>query len=184
MDCEGIVSKRLGSRYRSGRTKDWLKFKNADAPAVKREAEENLGPMSGLLLRRALRARQAPTRWTITTSLALTVRSSDAYSSPSHRRQGRLGHGRWPMDFRKTAHRRMATSRRAKPRCRRSRGVGIERGERLKAADRVFTSEVLARCGRALLDIGSAYFGVQLAVLVPLMSLRRFVRAWPLVCAG
>jgi hypothetical protein len=40
---EGIVSKRLGSRYRSGRSKDWLKFKNPDAPAVKREAEEEWG---------------------------------------------------------------------------------------------------------------------------------------------
>jgi bifunctional non-homologous end joining protein LigD len=40
---EGIVSKRLGSRYRSGRTRDWLKFKNPDAPAVKREAEEDWG---------------------------------------------------------------------------------------------------------------------------------------------
>jgi hypothetical protein len=38
---EGIVSKRLGSRYRSGRSSDWLKFKNPDAPAVKREAEED-----------------------------------------------------------------------------------------------------------------------------------------------
>src|SRR5215831_18607213 len=34
LGCEGIVSKRLGSRYRSGRSKDWLKFKNPDAPAV------------------------------------------------------------------------------------------------------------------------------------------------------
>ena len=40
MGLEGIVSKRLGSRYRSGRSPDWLKFKNPDAPAVKREAEE------------------------------------------------------------------------------------------------------------------------------------------------
>ena len=38
---EGIVSKRLGSRYNSGRTRDWLKFKNPGAPAVKREAEED-----------------------------------------------------------------------------------------------------------------------------------------------
>jgi hypothetical protein len=30
----------LGSRYRSGRSPDWLKFKNPEAPAVKREAEE------------------------------------------------------------------------------------------------------------------------------------------------
>jgi hypothetical protein len=31
----------LGSLYRSGRSPDWLKFKNPDAPAVKREAEED-----------------------------------------------------------------------------------------------------------------------------------------------
>jgi ATP-dependent DNA ligase len=40
LGVEGIVSKRLGSRYRSGRSPDWLKFKNPTAPAVKREAEE------------------------------------------------------------------------------------------------------------------------------------------------
>jgi bifunctional non-homologous end joining protein LigD len=40
---EGIVSKRLGSRYVSGRSKDWLKFTNPNAPAVKREAEEDWG---------------------------------------------------------------------------------------------------------------------------------------------
>jgi bifunctional non-homologous end joining protein LigD len=28
MGLEGIVSKRLGSRYRSGRSPDWLKMKN------------------------------------------------------------------------------------------------------------------------------------------------------------
>ena len=38
---EGIVSKRLRSHYRSGRSPDWLKFKNPDAPAAKREAEED-----------------------------------------------------------------------------------------------------------------------------------------------
>ena len=43
MGLEGIVSKRLGSRYRSGRSPDWLKFKNTEAPAVKREAEEDWG---------------------------------------------------------------------------------------------------------------------------------------------
>jgi bifunctional non-homologous end joining protein LigD len=41
MGLEGIVSKRLGSRYTSGRSRDWLKFKNPAAPAVKREAEED-----------------------------------------------------------------------------------------------------------------------------------------------
>ena len=40
MGLEGIVSKRLGSRYRSGRSPDWLKIKKSEAPAVKREAEE------------------------------------------------------------------------------------------------------------------------------------------------
>jgi ATP-dependent DNA ligase len=43
MGLEGIVSKRLGSRYRSGRSKDWLKMKNPAALAVKREAEEDWG---------------------------------------------------------------------------------------------------------------------------------------------
>jgi hypothetical protein len=36
MGLEGIVSKRLGSAYRSGR----LKFQNPNAPTVKRGAEE------------------------------------------------------------------------------------------------------------------------------------------------
>ena len=40
---EGIVSKRKDSAYRSGRSPDWLKMKNANAPAVKREAEEDWG---------------------------------------------------------------------------------------------------------------------------------------------
>jgi bifunctional non-homologous end joining protein LigD len=43
MGLEGIVSKRLGSSYRSGRSPDWLKFNNPEAPAVKREAEEDWG---------------------------------------------------------------------------------------------------------------------------------------------
>jgi len=43
MGVEGIVSKRLRSRYRSGRSPDWLKFKNPEAPAVRREAEEKAG---------------------------------------------------------------------------------------------------------------------------------------------
>ena len=43
LGLEGIVSKRKGSPYRSGRSPDWLKMKNPDAPAVKREAEEDWG---------------------------------------------------------------------------------------------------------------------------------------------
>src|SRR5262245_11417496 len=40
LGLEGIVSKRRDSAYRSGRSPDWLKMKNANAPAVKREEEE------------------------------------------------------------------------------------------------------------------------------------------------
>jgi bifunctional non-homologous end joining protein LigD len=43
LGLEGIVSKRKDSAYRSGRSPDWLKMKNADAPAVKREEEEEWG---------------------------------------------------------------------------------------------------------------------------------------------
>ena len=43
LGCEGIVSKRVGSPYRSGRSPHWLKVKNPKAPAVKREAEEDWG---------------------------------------------------------------------------------------------------------------------------------------------
>ena len=43
LGLEGIVSKRKDLRYRSGRSPDWLKFKNPAAPAVKREAEEEWG---------------------------------------------------------------------------------------------------------------------------------------------
>ena len=43
LGCEGIVSKRLGSPYRSGRADCWVKVKNPKAPAVKREAEEDWG---------------------------------------------------------------------------------------------------------------------------------------------
>ena len=41
LGCEGIVSKRLGSIYRRGRSPLWLKVKNPNVPAVKREAEED-----------------------------------------------------------------------------------------------------------------------------------------------
>jgi ATP-dependent DNA ligase len=41
LGLEGIVSKRKGSPYRSGRSSDWLKSKNPDCEAVRREAEED-----------------------------------------------------------------------------------------------------------------------------------------------
>jgi bifunctional non-homologous end joining protein LigD len=43
LGLEGIVSKRKDSPYRSGRSPDWLKIKNLNAPAVKREVEEDWG---------------------------------------------------------------------------------------------------------------------------------------------
>jgi ATP-dependent DNA ligase len=43
LGCEGIVSKRLGSLYRSGRSPHWVKIKNPKAPAVTREAEQEWG---------------------------------------------------------------------------------------------------------------------------------------------
>ena len=41
LGLEGIVSKRKDSRYLSGRSLHWIKSKNPNAAAVKREAEEN-----------------------------------------------------------------------------------------------------------------------------------------------
>jgi bifunctional non-homologous end joining protein LigD len=40
---EGIVSKRLGSLYVAGRSRHWVKSKNPQHPAVKREEEEDWG---------------------------------------------------------------------------------------------------------------------------------------------
>jgi len=37
------VSKRLGSRYRSGRSPDWLKMKNPAAPAGEARGRRRLG---------------------------------------------------------------------------------------------------------------------------------------------
>ena len=41
LGCEGIVSKKLGSIYISGRSDKWIKVKNPAAPAVHREREED-----------------------------------------------------------------------------------------------------------------------------------------------
>jgi hypothetical protein len=43
MGLEGIVSKRKGSSYVSGRSPDWLKSKNPASEAVRRETEEDGG---------------------------------------------------------------------------------------------------------------------------------------------
>jgi ATP-dependent DNA ligase len=48
MGLEGIVSKRRGSPYRSGQSPYWLKSKNPNCEAVRREAEEDWGRTKGL----------------------------------------------------------------------------------------------------------------------------------------
>jgi ATP-dependent DNA ligase len=40
LGLKGIVSKQLGSRYRSGRSLLWVKTPNPNAPAIKRLTEE------------------------------------------------------------------------------------------------------------------------------------------------
>jgi bifunctional non-homologous end joining protein LigD len=39
MGLEGIVSKRLSAPYRSGQSRDWIKVKNPDSPAMIRARE-------------------------------------------------------------------------------------------------------------------------------------------------
>jgi bifunctional non-homologous end joining protein LigD len=39
MRLEGIVSKRLSAPYRSGPSRDWIKVKNPDSPAMIRSRE-------------------------------------------------------------------------------------------------------------------------------------------------
>jgi len=46
--------KRLGSRYRSGHSRDWLKSKNPAAPAMKREKEEDWGKGPALIRSRVI----------------------------------------------------------------------------------------------------------------------------------
>jgi ATP-dependent DNA ligase len=43
LSCAGVVSKRLGLLYRSGRSPYQVKIKNPTAPAVTHEAEEDWG---------------------------------------------------------------------------------------------------------------------------------------------
>jgi bifunctional non-homologous end joining protein LigD len=40
LGLEGIVAKRRGRPYRSGRSTDWIKIKNPEAPAVTRLIDE------------------------------------------------------------------------------------------------------------------------------------------------
>ena len=47
LGLEGIVSKRKDSHYRSGRSPDWLKMKNADAHSVIRQSVRKAGKYHG-----------------------------------------------------------------------------------------------------------------------------------------
>jgi ATP-dependent DNA ligase len=51
MDLEGIVSKRIGSRYVSGRTRAWLKMKNPDQPQLSRTDSKQQSPSAGVVMR-------------------------------------------------------------------------------------------------------------------------------------
>ena len=68
LGCEGIVSKRLGSSYRSGRTAHWIKVKNPKAPAVKREAEGRMAMTSNRIAARVI-PWEAPDVWGIAIEL-------------------------------------------------------------------------------------------------------------------
>ena len=60
------MSKRLGSPYRSGRSRHWVKSKNPKHPAVKREAYEDWGKSNGdnlyLLLKKKMSGQERATR--------------------------------------------------------------------------------------------------------------------------
>jgi bifunctional non-homologous end joining protein LigD len=64
LGCEGIVSKLLGSPYRSGRVDHWLKVKNPSAPAARREGEEDWGNRRAT--RGGSRHRRHPLRYDLT----------------------------------------------------------------------------------------------------------------------
>ena len=68
MGLEGIVSKRLGSRYRSGRSPDWLKFKNPAGAGGETRGGRGLG---SLIITRGLAA-SLQGRVTETLRVALT----------------------------------------------------------------------------------------------------------------
>jgi bifunctional non-homologous end joining protein LigD len=45
LGCEGIVSKRLGSLYRSGRSPHWVKVKNPKAASCEARGRRGLGAL-------------------------------------------------------------------------------------------------------------------------------------------
>jgi hypothetical protein len=41
LGCEGVASKKLGSRYRAGTSPHWIKVENPKAPAITRRPKNN-----------------------------------------------------------------------------------------------------------------------------------------------
>jgi len=122
---EGIVSKRKHSRYRSGRSRDWLKMKNPNAPGGE------AGSRKGLLKRAALVLKAI----TITTSSVLTESSSGAFLRPPHRLGGHSGCGRWLTGITRTERPRTDMSKHGTPLCTHSLGAGTERRDPTRSLD-------------------------------------------------
>ena len=78
----GQVSKRLGSPYRSGRSRRWVKSKNPKHPAVKREAEEEWGAIAELFLLEIPRYRRSLIRNTIAVAPSRGVGFGAAWEAP------------------------------------------------------------------------------------------------------
>jgi hypothetical protein len=77
-----IVSKRLGSPYRSGRSRHRVKSKNPKHPAVKREAEEEWGAIAELFLLEIPRYRRSLIRNTIAVAPFRGVGFGAAWEAP------------------------------------------------------------------------------------------------------
>jgi hypothetical protein len=86
LGLEGIVSKRKDSRYCSGRSPHWIKSKNPNAPAVKREAEEDWGRP------RCAYARRIPDRNTVYCDLNITVAENLACCDGVNSHETKLKH--------------------------------------------------------------------------------------------
>ena|SRR6516165_5843664 len=88
---EGIVSKRKHSRYRSGRSRHWLEVKNPNAPAVKREAEDDGGRLPISYSAKLKRVAPGLMVMTIIRSSMLTDSSSGAFLRLANRLQALPG---------------------------------------------------------------------------------------------
>jgi hypothetical protein len=75
---EGIVSKRLSARYRSGASRDWLKIKNPNSPAISR-GRAWLNTMGGMpLWPGRIRGAKAPLRSAPNFDAAFSAKWSNA----------------------------------------------------------------------------------------------------------